>query len=243
VKNKISKILILFFFAQTVLFAQEIDVVPELKKIESGEIEDARQVLNELKKTSPNDPSVIFLDAVITEEGESALKKYESVYYNFPGSKYADAALYRIFSYYYALGYYKKAESFKQKLIKEYPDSPYIKAVNRKIPDTQISQTQTETKKAETAVTKKPKTDAATETVYHYTVQAGAFLNLENAKKLRERLMSSGYPVELSIKEVGGTTLNVVTAGKFTDEKSAEDFLIYLDEHFRLKGRIKEIER
>jgi hypothetical protein len=49
--------------------------------------------------------------------------------------------------------------------------------------------------------------------------------------------------VELSRKEVGGTSLNVVTAGKFTDKKSAEEFLIYLDEHFRLKGRIKEIER
>jgi len=217
--------------------------VPELKKIESGEIEEAREVLNELKKSSPNDPSVIFLDAVITEEGESALKKYESVYYNFPGSKYADAALYRIFSYYYALGYYKKAESFKQKLIKEYPDSPYIKAVNRKIPDNELARVKTETEVEKPAVKKtdEPKTDAATESIYRYTVQAGAFLNLENAKKLRERLMSSRYPVELSRKEVGGTTLNVVTAGRFADKKSAEDFLFYLDEHFRLKGRIKEI--
>jgi len=235
--------LIFLLFAQTFVYAQEIDIVPELKKIESGEIEEAREVLNELKKTSPNDPSVIFLDAVITEEGESALKKYESVYYNFPGSKYADAALYRIFSYYYALGYYKKAANFKQTLIKEYPDSPYIKAVNRKIPDNEFASAKPESGKTSPVKTEIPKEKTPTEKVYHYTVQAGAFLNLENAKKLRERLMDSGYPVELSIKDVGGTALNVVTAGKFADKKSAEDFLIYLDNHYRLKGRIKEFEQ
>jgi len=218
------------------LLAQEIDIIPELKKIESGEIEEAKEVLAELKLSSPNDPSVIFLDAVITEDGETALEKYKSVYNNFPNSKFADASLYRIFSYYYALGIYKKAESYKQTLIVEYPLSPYVKAVNRKLPDIELSNEEPVMKQKE-AISETVNKVNVIESA-NFTVQAGAFLNIENAMQIKGNLEKSGYPVEINPKDVGGSTLNVVTAGKFSTKSAADDFLIYLKKNFLLNGRI-----
>lgn len=226
----------LIIILSSCLVAQEIDIIPELKKIESGEIEEAREVLAELKLSSPNDPSVIFLDAVITEDGESALEKYESIYNNFPKSKFADASLYRIFSYYYALGIYKKAESFRQTLVSEYPGSPYIKAVNRKLPDIELSNEEREIKQEEIISEPVKKVDVVESA--NFTVQAGAFLNIENAMQLKSNLEKSGYPVEITPKDVGGTTLNVVTVGKFDNNTAAEAFLVFLKTKHLLNGRI-----
>jgi hypothetical protein len=220
------------------MVAQEINIIPELKNIESGNIKDAKEVLNLLKVSSPNDPSVIFLDAVLTEDGETAIEKYEIVYTNFPKSKFADASLYRIFSYYYALGIYKKAEGLKQKLIMEYPNSPYIKAVNRKIPDDEIYNTEISNHQFESKDIPSKESEGLEETSKFLTVQAGAFLNIDNAMKLKDNLENAGYNVEIKPKEVGGSTLNVVTAEKFPNRKSAEDFLLFLKNKFNLNGRI-----
>lgn len=97
--NPIKYFLILLFLSTVIITGQEIDIVPELKMIEEGKIDEAQESLASLLSSSPNDPSVIFLDGVLTEEGESALEKFEAVYNNFPSSRYADAALYRIFRF------------------------------------------------------------------------------------------------------------------------------------------------
>ena len=96
----------IFLLLTLIQFAQEVNIVPYLKAVEDGNKQTAVEALSNLKQTNPEDPSVIFLDAVLTQEGESALKKYETVYNNHPQSNYADASLYRMFSYYYSLGVY-----------------------------------------------------------------------------------------------------------------------------------------
>ncbi len=109
--NRIYIILFIVFLSLHV-YAQEVDIVPALQQIENGNIKSAETFLRDLKVKNANDPSVIFLDAVLTKDGEEALKKYSTVLEKYPNSKYADAVLYRIFSYYYSLGYYKKAETY-----------------------------------------------------------------------------------------------------------------------------------
>jgi len=125
----------LFIIINISILAQEADITPALRQIDSGDITSANNFLRELKSKKTNDPSTIFLDAVLTNNGEEALKKYSIVYEKYPKSKYADASLYRIFSYYYSLGYYNRAETYLSKLKNEYPNSPYIKSADRKIPD------------------------------------------------------------------------------------------------------------
>lgn len=223
----------LIISAATILLsvsAQEANIVQYLKAIENGEINTAIAGLTELKKTSPNDPSVIFLDAVLTEDGESALTKYQTIYEQHPNSNYADAALYRAFSYYYSLGVYKRAESLLTKLKTEYPNSPYIRAADRKIPDevTTAAETTPSPTHQQTVTNEK----------YNFTIQAGAFLNIENAKNLLNEIRKDGYPGELGTKSVGGSLLNIVTFGHLQTESEAEPLLSYLKNKFDLNGRV-----
>jgi hypothetical protein len=208
--------------------AQEINIVKYLKQIESGEIEKTKTEAKALLREYPDDPSVQFLNAVITTDGETALNKYLGIYNNYPQSRYADASLYRIFSYYYSLGIYKKAENYLTKLKSEYPASPYIKAADRNIPDE-------ETLTAEE--TEQP-AKVKTEDTYNFTIQAGAFMNISNAKNLKSKLEAEGYFSDVRTKSVGGTIFNVVIVGKFNSEEQAESLLEALKKNFKLNGRI-----
>ncbi len=211
------------------VFAQEVNIVEYLKAIEDGKVETAIAGLNKLKNSNPGDPSVIFLDAVLTEDGEAALSKYQKIYEDHPKSNYADAALYRIFSYYYSLGVYNRAEDLLTKLKTEYPNSPYIRAADRTIPDTSEEIIEP---------TVKPQPKISSSENYLYTIQAGAFLNIENAKNLLNEIQKDGYPAELGTKSVGGSILNVVTFGHLKSEEQADPLLKYLKNKFNLNGRL-----
>jgi tetratricopeptide (TPR) repeat protein len=227
--KKIKSISFILIFFSTPFFAQEIDISSALRQIESGDIKSAEATLVNLRSNKPNDPSVIFLDAVLTTNGEEALRKYSTVYEKFPKSRYADAALYRIFSYYYSLGYYKRAETYLTKLKTEFPDSPYLKSADRNIPDSEEV----------VEITKEPKIDPVK---YNFTIQAGAFLNLDNAKKLSGQIQSDGYFSEITSKEIGGSILNVVNVGKFLNEEDAKPVLKYLVDKFNLIGRVIQVD-
>ena len=226
-------LLILFFLNCIILPAQEINIVDYLKRIEAGEIDKVRSEIASLKSQNRNDPSVKFLDAVVTIDGDKALRKYEDVFNNHPNSRYADASLYRIFSYYYALGIYNKAESFLGKLKSDYPNSPYIKAADRKIPD---DEEVVAVRKDRPVVKTKDKVTSKNE--YNFTVQAGAFLNFQNAEKLKKSFIAAGYVSEINPKSVGGSILNVVTVGRFNNETEAQPLLNYLKENHKLSGRV-----
>ncbi len=219
-------ILSIIFLGTLICHAQEINIVPYLKQIESGDNDKAKEDLEQLKSNYPDDPSVIFLDAVLTENGDEAQRKYETVYKKYPKSKFADAALYRVFAYYYSLGIYKKAENLLNKLKSAYPNSPYIKTADRTIPDEE-----------EVIYGESEFLDNNTGE-YKYTVQAGAFLNIDNAKDLQKKLQQGGYYTEINSKRVGASTLKVVTAGRFKTENEAKTLLNYLREKHALNGRI-----
>ena len=108
--------------------AQEKEVTNSLSLIEKGQADSAKIILSTLLKKYPSNSSVIYLDAVLTEDGSKAISKYQKVYDKYPTSKFADAALYKVYSYYYALGNYNKANSIMQQLKNNYPESNYLKA-------------------------------------------------------------------------------------------------------------------
>ena len=224
----------LFFISLLLLlpikgYAQEQNIVAYLKQIETGDRTKAEEFVK-AAGSSHNNASIFFLEAVLTPNGESALERYLNVYENYPNSSYADASLFRIFSYYYALGYYKQAESYLNQLKEFYPNSPYIKMSNRVIPDEDLI---VETQQA-TPV-------AQTESEYKFTVQAGAFLNLENAKKLKSGFESDGYSCEIQTKDVGGSILNVVLVGKFTERGQTGALLEHLKNKYKINGRVAVI--
>jgi len=213
------------------LYSQEVDIVPYLKALENGNVDEAKEALVDLKEKNSADPSVMFLDAVLKENGQEAVVIYQDIVDNHPKSKYADAALYRIFSYYYALGLYDTSQEKLKQLKTSYPASPYIQVADQNLSALEKSEVQeTETKVEEI----KPKIEAN----YKFTIQAGAFTNLDNAKKLIGEFESAGIYSQLGEKIVGGTTFHVVYAGKFEKYEDAENFLQVVNPRYKLNGSI-----
>ncbi len=239
-------ILVLIFLSENVS-SQELDITPYLKEIESGNATKVLKILPQLKKENPADPSVIFLDAVLTTNGEEALKKYFKVYSQYPKSNYADASLYRIFSFYFSMGLYNKAQSYLEKLKEEYPRSPYIQYADRNIPQQDLDSlviakkgkiksetiSKRKSKKSPVVIKKKPSLSKT-----YFTIQAGAFLNNDNAKKLRKKFEAKSWSSEIYTKDIGGSVFNVVTVGKFSSKKDAEKLLAEIKKEFGISGRI-----
>ena len=213
------------------LYPQDADIVPYLKAIENGDLASAKEALAELKEKNPDDPSVMFLDAVLKENGQEAVVIYQDIVDNHPKSKYADASLYRIFSYYYALGLYDTSREKLKQLKSSYPTSPYIQVAEQNISALEkVDETKAETKVEEVK--------AKSEEDYKFTIQAGAFTNLDNAKKLISELESASIYSQLGEKVVGGTSFHIVYAGKFENREDAENFLQVLSSRFNINGSI-----
>jgi tetratricopeptide (TPR) repeat protein len=226
--------LALLFFALSInIYAQDVNIVPYLQQIENGEADEVRNELIGLKEKYPDDPSVMFLEGVLTENGQKAVVIYQKVVDEYPDSKYADAALYRIYSYYYALGLYEAATEKLNKLIADYPNSPYIKIAKQN----QLPVNPEITQEDETEVTQQKNEDVK-ETDYKFTIQAGAFSNIENAESLQLKFEKSGIFSEIKDKLVAGTTFHVVYVGKFVNENDAESFLKTINDNFQLSGRV-----
>ncbi len=224
-------VILFYILNNSFLLAQDVDIVPYLKQIESGQKEDVVKTLSELKEKYPNSPSVMFLDGVLTQNGQEAIVIYQKIVNSYPASKYADASLYRIYSYYYALGLYDAAKKHLSRLKKEYPESPYIKIADKNIPS------ENEVVPFEKKETKK------VETQFDYTIQAGAFSNLENAKGLKKDFDDSGFKSEIKDKTVGGTVFHVVYVGEFKTENDARNFLQVINKEYKLDGRVIRIEK
>ena len=237
----IFPILILSFFT-TKLLAQETNIVPYLKQVEMGNKQVVLNEIPDLKKDHPNDPSILFLEGVVTENGQNAVVLYKELLNKYPRSKYADAAVYRIYSYYYALGLYQTAKTYLEMLKKNYPGSAYLDAAERKMPvkdelssEDKVVKAQPPAKKEEPPKTEKKNLE------YKFTIQAGAFSNTDNAIALMKRFEDAGFYSEVKEKSVAGTSFQIVFIGKFLTEDEAKNFLDVINTRFGLDGRIVPI--
>ncbi len=220
------------------LYSQEADIVPYLKQIEAGKKLEVKQELPALQKKYPNDPSVLFLQGVLTDDGENAANIYSNILTNYPGSRYADAAVYRLFTYYFALGNYSKAKNYLDILKVEYPQSPYISIAQRNIPDKNSLLTLNNSNKTE--LKKTPPVSG--EENYNYTIQAGAFTVLDNADALMKEFKNAGYFSNIEDKLVAGTNFHVVYVGKFVNQDDAKNFLAQINSKYNLHGVVAKLE-
>ncbi|MDH7605081.1 MAG: SPOR domain-containing protein [Melioribacter sp.] len=211
-----KKFLLIIFLIKIDAYSQNIDITEALNSVNYGNIQKAESMLLKFKSENPSDPSVLYLDAILTKNGEEAIKKYLYLYEKFPDSKYSDAALFNIFSYYFSIGLYKTANKYLDELRNKFPESAFLKNANRNLPDTIPEENHNK----------------------KFTIQAGAFLVFDNAKRLSELLKKDGYYTEITTKEVGGSILNVVNCGQFISEEEANKKLIELEEKYKIKGRI-----
>ena len=224
-------ILIAVFFSN--VFAQDVNINQYLKQIEAGNKNDVEEKLPSLISKYPDNPSIMFLEGVLTKDGEKALVTFSKILDKYPKSKYADAALYRIFSYYYASGEYYNAKKCLDELKSEYPGSPYIKLADRNIPadkDTSVAGEQSPSQLIDEDTPN-----------YKFTIQAGAFTHQSNASALKNTFEDNGFYSETKEKVVAGTTFRVVYVGRFESKDEAENFLQLINREFKLDGRVVEI--
>jgi len=224
------KILLILIFLTSLLHAQYVNIVPQLQDIEAGYIEKVQKDLIQLKENKPGDPNVIFLEAVVTEDGEKSRELYELVYNNFPNSSFADAALFRNFSFFYALGLYKKAEELKERLRKEYPKSHYLKNTDRTFP-----------KVDEMIIVDSSPYQIKNSAEKRFTIQAGAFSDSKNAQNLKDKFISDGFISNITLKNVNNIQLHIVTVGSFIERTQAESFIDDLQTKYSITGRVIEL--
>ncbi len=237
-KKTLELLILLFISLPFYAYTQEVDIIPYLKQIEYGNKKAVESKLPALKKRHPNDPSVMYLEALMKENAQQSVAVYKRIEEKYPRSKYADAAVYRLFTYYYALGFYSTANSFINKLEKEYPFSPYVELAKRKIPDKDEPVALADSASGDTSAAV-PKEQNA-EPMYKYIIQAGAFTVSSNAQSLKKDFISAGYSSHIEDKIVGGTTFHVVYVGNFKTDAEARNFLQILNDKYHLNGRVTE---
>jgi hypothetical protein len=230
--NLFTFIFILLFILPPNVFSQDLDITPYLKKIEAGNKEEATSKIPGLKQSYPNSPSLIYLEGLLIEDGEKAFQNYKSLVDKYPNSKYADDAVYRIYTYFYAIDKTDKADFYLNRLKTEYPESPYLK-LTEKVTFSEKSLTK--------VINDEPKpypkvTEKTVDIDYKFTVQAGAFTRKENALKLKADFDRAGYSSQVSDKSVGGSLFHVVYVGKFTTDEEAKSFLSMINSKFKLQG-------
>jgi len=190
------------------------DINKYLGMVSSGKADDVRQEIPGLLSEYPNNPGVLYLQAVVTKEGAEAVRIYQSIVDNFPQSQWADDALYRVYQYYYALGLYRTAELKMDQLKREYPGSKYL----RSGADTTARNIPAE-READTSGLSRPA--AAPEPAQQFTLQVGAYTTQVNAEKQKLFFEDLGYPVEVNSKLKESRSLFIVLVGTFASADEA----------------------
>ena len=105
--KKIINTIFYFFISTILLYSQDVDKY--LGLINEGRIDDVISALPELEALYKNDPSILFLKALVTEDGEKALLIYRDILKNYPDHKFADDVAMKIGEYLFSRGLYTQA--------------------------------------------------------------------------------------------------------------------------------------
>lgn len=233
-----SFIFIFIIISSAIVFPQDFDITSDLQKIEAGEKEEVISKLPRLKKNYPHSSSLIYLEGLLTEDGEKAIKIYQTMVDKYPNSKYADDAVYRIYTYFTAIDEPSKAELYLKRLKTEYPGSPYLKLAE-KVAFTEQKVIKNREEEPKTSPKVKEKSN---DKGYKYTVQAGAFTRKENAINLKNDFDKAGYTSQVKEKSVGGSLFHIVYVGKFKTNEEAKSFLSIINSKFNLQGWVVKLD-
>ena len=206
-----------------------------LARVEHGEADQVRAEIPSLLSKYPNQPGVLYLQGLVTADGAQAVRIYQSVVDNFPGSRWAADALYRVYQYYYALGLYRTAELKMAQLRRDYPNSKNVAA------GTGVELTTLPEEKEESPPPAAESTGVAPVMTQpdvrpaqgggleaQFSLQAGAYGSQENAQKEKLFFESLGYPVGVQTKVKDSRSLYTVMVGNFRtyDEAKAQSLEI-----------------
>ena len=233
------------------VIAQQPDIGNYLLQIENGRGDDVRAEITSLLNQYPNNPGVLYLQAVLTTDGAEAVRLYQDIVDKYPTSEWADDALYKVYKFYYAIGLYRTAEIKMNQLRSSYPNSAYLAAADTeaRTPAEQNTDQQQATPPPVTEVPKDvviPKADERPTPVEltpieqkpieqspveqkpaavspgKYSLQVGVYSTRANANKQKQFFEYQKYQSDIGSKMKGSKELFVVYVGSFATEAEAK---------------------
>jgi hypothetical protein len=186
------------------------DVARCMGLLKSGQTDAVKADIPSLLTKYPNNPGVIYLQGLTTQDGAQAVRIYQSVVDNFPKSEWADDALFKVYQFYQSLGLYRTAEMKMEQLRKDYPNSPFLK-----------SGAATSNLAEEQPPVTKPEDSSASLKRDVYTLQVGAYTTAANAERQKSLFEDLAYPVEVITKVKDGRSLFLVQVGAFETVEEA----------------------
>ena len=213
-----------------------------MARVNAGAADEVREQLPTLLSEHPNDPGVLYLQALLTREGADAVRTYQSIVDNFPKSEWADDALFKVYQFYYALGLYRTAEIKMSQIKAEYPSSPYAsgqplvqteapepvttapEAAKSTAPAQEVAkpgipppadQIRPVEPKTEPAPQDRPVQRTDTAIPVRFSLQVGAFTLHANAATEKSRYEGLGYTAEMISKVRDTKSLFIVMVGSY----------------------------
>ena len=238
-KNTMLKIIVFFVFS-VFLHSQNVDLY--LSLINEGRSKGVLENLPELISKYPNDPGVLYLNALLNKDGESAVDQYKSIIKNYSESKYAPDAAMKLGEYFYARGLYTQSANLLKNIPVKYPrfsemqrltdlminsfnaigeaDSAkyYGLIIKSMFPAINADVIEDNRKLSQVFDFKKKKSNKGP-----YVVQIGAFSSKENAKRLKLQVRQLGHDVSINKVDSNGKTFFAVRVNSYKSKIKAEN--------------------
>ena len=232
--------IIFFVSVFSVLSSQNIDLYFSL--VDEGELDGVKENLPELLSKFPNDPGVLFLKAVLTDNGDTAIEQYRYILENFPNSLYAPKAAMKIGEYFYARGLYTQSAKLLKNIPINYPRFPQMQRLTDLMINSFNAIGEADSAKYYSLIIKSmfPAIETnfdskdnklsqvfsfrkKTQDLGPYVVQIGAFSSMENAKRLKLQVSQLGHDVSINKVDSNGKTFYAVRINRYKSKKRAEE--------------------
>jgi|TARA_B100000749_G_C18446644_1_gene474523 tetratricopeptide (TPR) repeat protein len=233
---------IFFYIFLSFLYSQNIDMY--LSLLHEGQVDGVRENLPELISKYPNNPDVLYLKALLTKEGLSAVEQYQSILEHFPESRFAPDAAMKIGEYFYARGLYTQAAALLRTLPVKYPRYIQIQRATDLMVNSFLAIGETDSARYYALVLKSmyPGVDVEqyglsefkqpasqvfdlkkkVPELRPYVIQIGAFGNQANANRLKLQVSQIGYEVIINPLESNGKKFHAVRIVRFKSKREAE---------------------
>lgn len=227
----------------------------------------ARAKVAEASRQDPASAVAAYYHALLEENGETALTRFQEVVRKFSSSPYAGRARYQIGQYYFARGSYRRAREAYLELVRWSPASELaapaayhaakalailgenatarqeLTAFVQQYPQDKLAalarQDLDELPPAPPPAAARKATPAAK---LSFTVQTGAFVQKSNAVAQQKRFRQAGHKAMVSEKRDGNTKYYVVWVGEFSTREQAREFAERLNRKHKVKGSVVQKE-
>jgi len=223
------------------IYSQNVDMY--LSLIHEGQSEGVKEILPELISKYPNDPGVLYLQAMLTTNGMKSLELYSKIIEKYPKSAFAGPASVKIGEYFYAQGLYSQAGMQLRLIPREYPRIENMQSIIDMIVSSFLAIGEGDSVKYYLGIyrgmfpnldfdkfgidspsipTKKISRGQLDKEPRPYVIQIGAFGSIQNANRLKLQVTQIGYEVEIVPVQTNGRGLNAVRVVRFRSKSSAE---------------------